>query len=262
MKETIKAFKNWLIANGHTASNYPCLVNKFFSQYNEITTDNVQGFIVKLKESHPATTINQYLRAFSKYITFASIENVKLPKYHKEILKVPEVISLEYFEKEVIPMAEYDFAYGLKVKAILYFMFFTLARREEVVLMKRKDINLQTKTVKLFIKKRNREKIMRFSKKVKQVLEGYFASEPEEKNAFNISVRSIDYIFNKLKPNFKDINFTPHLLRKSGATHYYRIFKDYKIVQMLLGHSSQKTTERYINAHPQIIDEIYNKYID
>lgn len=50
----------------------------------------------------------------------------------------------------------------------------------------------------------------------------------------------------------RHLGVNPHSLRHAGATAAYRATRDLRAVQMLLGHSSLATTQRYL--HPSLDD--------
>jgi len=64
-----------------------------------------------------------------------------------------------------------------------------------------------------------------------------------------ISTRQVENIIRQLKNDSEiDVDMTPHTLRHSFATKIYNKTGNLRIVQVLLGHSSIKTTEIYLHV--------------
>ena len=148
-------------------------------------------------------------------------------------------------KEEIIPTIEKNIDNSIKYKALLYFMFYTGVRRSEVVKLKRKDIDLNNKRVTIYATKTKRERIIPLTQRCVNILNSYFASEPEIKSAFNVTVSDVNYFFSCMKPLFKDFNFHPHLFRHSLGRHLTKQgIPDSRIAEML-GHSDLNSTKIY-----------------
>ena len=55
-------------------------------------------------------------------------------------------------------------------------------------------------------------------------------------------------------------SFTPHALRHSFATHILNNGGDIKIIQNILGHSSLKTTQKYLKVSDTSLEAAYKKF--
>ncbi|GAH21774.1 unnamed protein product, partial [marine sediment metagenome] len=113
----------------------------------------------------------------------------------KTVEKVPDYITLDYFENQIIPVVECIFRNPLRTKAILYFMFYTGLRRNELYPLKREDINLKEREVKIYAQKVKTEEIRFFPQKVADLIKTYFSIEPEINNAFNLTKNTVKNIF-------------------------------------------------------------------
>ena len=256
-------YKNWLILKGNsekTIENYLCKVAKFleFLKDKQINQKNVNEFFLDLKNKISDSSFNNYRMIIKSYLFFKQLK-IAIPPKVKTKRKIPKTITLEYFEKEIIPTIQVLKKNSLQIKAILYFMFFTGIRVGEIDYLKREHINLTRCIAKIYGKKTKEEREVIFSDKTRDILEAYFSSEPETINAFNMTSKAIQKMFERLKSYFKkDINFNPHLLRHSFGRYMISKGIDSEELRKLMGHSDIKTTQIYLSSIG--IEDIKKKY--
>ena len=138
-------------------------------------------------------------------------------------------------EEKIIPVVECIFENPLKVRTILYFMFWTGLRQGELLQVKRENINLKERIATLYIPKTKKELIVIFLENIANLMKPYFSIEPEEDNAFNLGISTVTNIFIALKPHFKDIRLRPHLFRHAHATEFMESGAGMKFLQDSLG---------------------------
>ena len=253
-------FTEYLKANNHASLVYVGIINRLLNHIANPTKESLYRHIIGLKQRYSVEYVNLNIKAINAYLRFKGLD-IDLPKLGQPIRKLPDSITEEYFENELIPMIEDIFSNSLKVKAILYFMFYTGVRQSEMFPIQRKDIDLKACVAKVYEKKTKKERLAVFPSRITSLLQDYFDFCPETKNAFNIGKHSIAYIFRALKPFFPKIRLHPHLFRNSFATHLLRKGVDVAIVSKLLGHSNISTTERYLRLDISLIKEVYNSKI-
>jgi len=258
-------FKNWLTVNGKSEATiiaYLQRIKEFLKEnsIDDITEEIIINYLLKLKETNSNSTVNGYRCAIKSFLEFLK-KDITLPKQLKIEEKLPEFITRDIFEKEVIKVAECICPNPMRTKAVLYFLFFTGIRENELLSLKRKDIDLENRTAKIYNKKGKKEKIIIFTEKVRDILKYYFSVEIEQNNAFNITDKQIEYIFNLLKPKFKNINLHPHMFRHSFATYLRNRGFSIEDIKELLGHKSIQSTMRYAHADIKDIKEKYDKKI-
>jgi len=261
----LNKYKNWLIINGNSDATivaYLQRIKHFISKVSLDTLDEekIIEYLLELKQNNSPSTVNGYRCAIKSLLEYLK-KDISLPKQLKIEQKLPEFITKEMFEDEVIRVVECIFTNPLKVKAILYFMFFTGVRESELASLQRKNIDLEKRTAKIFNKKGKSEKIVIFTNKVKTIISHYFSTENEETNAFNISSNAIRKTFQKLKPYFKNINLHAHMFRHSFATYLRTEGFSIEDIKELLGHKSIQSTMRYAHADIKKIQEKYDKKI-
>jgi integrase len=262
MLANLTTFKNYLLANGHSSLNHYYNINKILSQLKELDENSINEFIAqKKKEGLSIGTINNYIKSLKAYFKFIKWD-IRLPKYSKPIFKIPEFITLEYLEKEIMPyMLELFGKKALRTKVMLYFMFYTGLRKGEVEQLRRKNFNFREKEVKVFIPKTKEERLIPLNKRMSDMLENYFDLEKEEGNAFNLNIGEIERIFNAIQVNFKEVHFHPHIMRGSFAMNLQRNDFSTREIQKLLGHKSIQSTLRYETGDIHLIKEKFNERI-
>jgi len=243
--------------------------------YKNITLNKINEFLLHLKKQGKG---NGYLNNFIKAIRFfygeylfkhnlCSEEIVNIVKNVKQLKT--QIVIKEYITEEelndIMFMAESYCTWipYYKTRAILKFLFFTGLRKEEFLRLERKNIDLDKNKFIINTFKNNKEDYGYFPKHVKKDLEQYFKLEPEERNAFNISARQLQYLFKQLKdfaPSGK--NLTPHTLRHSYA--HLLIEKghlDIRTVQKLMRHKSLQSTMIYSNVDDRMAEKAYKEKI-
>lgn len=261
----INKYKQELLVNGfskQTISDYISRVKRFLKQITieNINNETVKQYFLTLKEEMKTSSINKHRDTLKHFFAFLGREEVVVPNSLDVDRKIPAYISEEFFEKEIIPIAEMIFKKREKTLAILYFLFYTGLRRNEIVMLRRKDIDLEKETFKVYMSKSKREKYGFFTSKVKQILQTYFRTEEETSNAFNISGAIVANMFKKLSPYFKDIKpFNPRLFRHSFGTLCRQRGIKLEDIKDLMGHKSISTTMIYAHSNPE---ELRKKYKD
>jgi len=260
----MEKYKNYLLVNGSSALTILNHTNKIEKVLKKIkvgdfNAENIAQFLLDMRTDNKPSTINNYRAVIASFLKFLK-KDIVIPKLLKLDKILPDSINEEFFKKEVIPVVECIFENPLKIKAILYFMFYTGIRRAEFNNLRREHIDLKLRTAKIYGKGK-KERIVFFTKEVSEILQRYFAGESEETNAFNIRSGGLGGIFEKARPYFKKIKFRCHLFRHAFATMFINNGGDIATLSRLLGHNSVTTTMRYIGVETTKMKEIYDKNI-
>lgn len=256
MNKILEKFSRWLEVNGksyNSRRSYISLVKELLSKLpiENLTEETLQDYLWKKQQTTKPSTGNQHRKAIRHFLKFLKLD-IMLPKGLK--VKKPEGVeyfTLEYFENNIIPMVEVLSKNSIKDKTILYFYLFTGLRKNDILLVKRKDINFTEKEVRVYFQKVNKTRILPLTNKLIKLIKIYYEIEPEEKeNAFNMKKGTIANIINKLKPYFKDVRININKWRHSYATHLIDQGIAVTDVQYLMGHNDIRTTMIY--AHTNI----------
>lgn len=166
--------------------------------------------------------------------------------------KLPRVIDKTFLLNRI------DKISNLKHKAIISLAYSTGIRISELLDLKIANIDSNTMTITILNGKGRKDRIVPLSKNILILLrEYYLAFKPKEflfngQNSLNYSKTSCNNIVKK----YIGDKYHFHLLRHSCATTLLESGIDIRIIQVLLGHSSIKTTEIYTHVSTNILNNI------
>ena len=229
---------------------------------NEVSKEDIEGYIAHLITKYKISEVkqNQSINAIKWYFEKVlekprEYYTITRPKKAKTL---PSVLS----EQEVFLLI--NSPTNLKHKAILYTIYSGGLRLNELVNLRIRDVH--SKEGYLYIKggkgKKDRKTVL--SPTLLILLRKYYKKEKpaywlfEGQDGGKYSPRSVQAIFRKAMIKSK-INpwATVHTLRHSFATHLLQNGVNLRNIQVMLGHSSSKTTEIYTH-----VLEISNKKIE
>ncbi len=267
--EALEKIEQSIILKGYsrnTLKNYRNELIQFFSyfegrNYKTIRKEEIESFVAMLISKHKIsnTKQNQLINAIKFYYEKVldqprEFYNIQRPKKAKEL---PNVLSMQEVSKLI------NTPDNIKHKAMLYLIYSAGLRSGELLKLRIRDI--QTDQGYIFIKgakgKKDRRTVL--SEKLLILLREYFKQyRPaywlfEGQDGGQYSARSLQAVFRKAAEK-SNINpwATLHTLRHSFATHCLQNGMNLRQVQVLLGHSSPKTTEIYTH-----VLEISNKVL-
>jgi integrase/recombinase XerC len=154
---------------------------------------------------------------------------------------------------------------------ILEILYSTGIRRQELINLKSKNIDINNKTIKVF-GKRKKERYIPLIKStiilIKQYLEFrkelnfkvnneyFFITSKGKKIYDNLVYRITKKYFSKYSTKQKK---SPHILRHSFATHLLNNGADLNSVKDLLGHTSLAATQVYTNRSIEEMKKVFKK---
>ncbi len=260
---------------------------------------NEMSFFFKYLEQHQLTYLDFSFEIFTDYLLYKKNKNCKEESlniaiksirsfynyivtyndkdksyietaYKIKILQVKRKIFDYLTEEELKELYVFCARYmcwlePIKVKAVLYILYYTGIRIGEFLNLKRKDIDLKNNIIYIRLpNKAKKERKVPFTKKLRPILKEYFATELEECNAFNMTAGKlsnmlINYI-KDCKPNNKNVSW--HTFRRSFAHWLARNKIDIKVAQKLLGHASLESTAIYYDPDIEEAIHVYRKTFD
>ncbi len=249
----------------NTVRNYVSSFESFINYYYDSDPINlneidVRTYLQKLiqqgrSNSYVNMTINS-IKFFYEIVhempnRFYSIER---PRKEKPL---PQVLSKE----EIIKII--NNTNNIKHKCIVGLLYSSGLRRSELLNLTINDIDSKRMVVKVNNAKGNKDRISVLSPSILKDLQDYYKEyrpkkylfEGQKGNKYSVtSVLNIISVAAKKAGISKRV--TPHMLRHSFATHLLENGTDIRHIQLLLGHSSTKTTEIYTHVANRSFMEI------
>ena len=211
--KSLDKYKDYLLARGQSLVYYN-FIKKFLEyckskkiNYKNITQENLTQFFTD--NQYSLNSKNNFIKAGRSYGGFLEINKEQNEWYKIKLLKVERKIPNYLTENDLREAIKYLITYHsnkisiVKIHALMNFLFYTGIRKAELLGLKRVDFNLEEGKVKVYGKGK-KERILYYSVKVKKLLEQYFQSEIEKRNAFNLTIAKINYIPRLLRKYFKD----------------------------------------------------------
>jgi len=264
MTKQLQKFKDWLTINGladNTAISYENRMKNFFAKQEELTEETINNFILELTKVAKKDTINGYLLAIRKFLEFSNLK-IKTPEIHKRPEKIPKSFTYEYFLSDIIPAVEVaDFRDTLQVKVVFNFLFFIPLRKSEIYNLKRVDIDLKERELKVTHKKTKKEKIFPIPPPLAKLMSLYFSVAVEEKNAFNLNTGSLEYYCQIIDGYLKEIHLHPHLFVHSSISYWASRGMNILFLSRFTGRSVETLQKYYVNTETKEIKKICDEII-
>ena len=251
----------------NTVKSYVSTFEAFINHYNtkkliEINELDVRSYILKLVQEGKS---NSYINSAINSIKFYYESVLGMPNRFYEIerprkeKKLPKVLSKD----DVLSII--DNTNNLKHKCIVSLLYSSGIRRNELINLKITDIDSKRMLIRIEAAKGNKDRYTLLSQSLLIDLREYYKQYKPKKYIIEglygkqYSGQSIGKIVSNAA--FKagiQIPVTPHMLRHSFATHLLEAGVDLRQIQVLLGHSSSKTTEIYTHVATTAFEKIKN----
>ena len=260
--------------SNHTLRAYESDLNQFFGFWDQLPKQDkqqlsprqiIERYLVNLfhKKIDKSSIARKFscFKSFEKFLQGQGIVlklKLQRPRLDKKLpvyLSVDEVFYLlDTISNEKLPTKK-----PARDKAIFELLYATGIRCSELVAIKFKDLDMNSKTIRIKGKGK-KERIVLFGQKAQERLQAYFHNErprinnPEEHIFLNnrdeaLTTRSVQRVFEMFRSFLKfERRITPHKIRHSFATHLLNQGVDLRTVQELLGHKTLASTEKYTHV--------------
>jgi len=251
----------------NTVKSYVSCFETFINHYQNTPIDHlnendIRNYIQHLIEIDKSKSyINQAINSIKFYYEvvlgmpnrFYSIERPIKDK------KLPMVLSKENVLKMI------DSTNNIKHKCVISLLYSAGLRRSELLNLRLDDIDSSRMLIRVNDAKGNKDRYTLLSKNVLIDLRKYFTEFLpkiylfEGQNGGTYSPNTVGKIVtNAAIQAGIHKKVSPHTLRHSFATHLLEAGTDLRYIQLLLGHSSTKTTEIYTHVAKSSFDSIKN----
>ncbi|WP_179346447.1 site-specific tyrosine recombinase/integron integrase [Winogradskyella ursingii] len=243
--------------SANTVKNYVSSFESFINHFkdrslNEIDEMDIRTYLQSLiqggfSNSHVNLTINSIKFYYEVVLgmpnRFYSIERPRKTKSLPEVLSKDEVLQI------------INCTNNIKHRCILELLYSSGLRRSELLNLKITDIDSKRMVVMVKNAKGNKDRISVLSATLLKNLKVYYKEYKPLTYLFEGQKGgkySASSVLNIVKSASKRAGIrkkvTPHMLRHSFATHLLENGTDLRHIQLLLGHSSTKTTEIYTHV--------------
>ena len=224
-------------------------------------------------------SLARFLSALSGFQKYLALER----RHRPYIFKLPRI---KYSQKlpDFIPQAAIDKLFGTiggersgdaylhwRDYLLVALLYVTGIRREEAAGIKLADIDLGRGLITV-IGKGNKERIAPMGDVTAADLRKYlderqrFLTRKGKQSPYlflsrsgeGLSIRSVNRVVRKFGGS-KGMDFTPHTLRHSFATHLLENGADLLLIKEILGHSSLSTTQKYTHVTAETMKKVYQK---
>ena len=251
----------------NTAKTYVHLFEQFINHYgqrplHDIDERDIQLYLQHLvHEGKSDAYLNQAVNAIKFY--FEVVEGMPNRFYAidrpRKADPLPEVLSREEVKRMIAQTK------NLKHRCILSLLYASGLRRSELLSLKPGDIDSQRMVIRIRSAKGRKDRYTPLGQQVLRDLRAYYRAfrpktflfeAPDGRAYSGSSVAAL--VKQAAQKAGIQKKVSPHTLRHSFATHLLEQGVDLRYIQVMLGHNSSKTTERYTRVATQNITSITN----
>ena len=224
--------------------------------FENVTKEMILDFLNYLEgeKKNSIRTRNQRLAAIHSFYQYCSVEEIEHIENIQKILSIKtkkyEKKVQEYLTKEevqtLLASIEPSNKIGRRNLLVLSLLYDTAARAEEIIHLKLEDIRLEEQLV-ILIGKGNKQRIVPIMENTKKLIISYLKENKIESGYLfqNKMKLPMNETFIRDIVKSKDKKLSPHIFRRSRATHLLEAGVNILYIQELLGHEDISTTQEY-----------------
>lgn len=244
-REALQKFALWLKSQGRTEQTirrYVAYLRRYISyclkrglDWKKPDKNVLRDYLLwEMQTKSTPDSLYPLVKAVQKFYEFLGFKvRIKAPKRSR---KLPVFLT----EEEVRRLLDAAKEVSYRDYAVLRFLYVTAMRVGEYERLRREDVNLEGRSVKLYGKGR-KERVVYFDEVTANVLR-----QVGLENVLGLSSRHVQRLIKKYAVRAGIAKkVTPHTLRHSRATHWLQHGVNIRTVQELLGHASLNTTQVY-----------------
>jgi len=223
---------------------------------NKPSQKSLNDFILQKRENNlKPNTINLFINSMKSFCNYLNI-NLEFPKQKGIKPSENPYWTEEQLNDDIICMLNLFFRDGQSVENLLRFMFFTGLRPEELITLKKSDIDFEKKNI-LVNGKGDKDRLIPFE--LNNWVEP-FLTRQSDGIIFNMTYETLRNKFGKIKREL-NLNYevTPYIMRRSFAKHCLSKGLDISFIQMLLGHEDIETTMIYVKPDNDMLKKACQK---
>ena len=224
--------------------------------FENVTKEMILDFLNYLEgeKKNSIRTRNQRLAAIHSFYQYCSVEEIEHIENIQKILSIKtkkyEKKVQEYLTKEevqtLLASIEPSNKIGRRNLLVLSLLYDTAARAEEIIHLKLEDIRLEEQLV-ILTGKGNKQRIVPIMENTKKLVISYLKENKIESGYLfqNKMKLPMNETFIRDIVKSKDKKLSPHIFRRSRATHLLEAGVNILYIQELLGHEDISTTQEY-----------------
>ena len=252
------------------------IINNYFTKVgvkktSQINLNKIKLFIKYLKECNNCNnSLKKKLDCLKRALKYNSIQIKGLEQFKigNVVIKRFQVFNQNQLSKILTYYKNLDKSdsHNLTKYLVVLMLLLTGCRRNELINIKIKNIDLENNMIILEKTKTGKPRIVFIQEFIKSDIESYIKLKEREYLFYNFrynhrfTCENLTAMIRYDKSQLKLTNYSSHMFRHTFATMMVENGCSIPGLQILLGHSSSKTTDIYLHMSTKFVKNNYDKY--